>query len=243
PRVDHRSRADPGADVHVARHHHDAFREERAVPGDRRRDDAHAALRVVALERDLVVVLKRPELDRLHPPLPEVVEDRRLRLLVHDPVVARALGDPDLAAVERRNRLVGRHSTSSRITAACSHSASVGTRAIRMYPSPASPREAPGATTMRCSSSRAAHASDASPPGTSTQRYIVASLAATRQPFRASTESSTSRFCPYAARVRTTCSSSPQATIDARWTNSCGAAPVDGREARSAPTRSGGPAT
>ena len=50
----------------------------------------------------------------------------------------------------------------------------------------------------RGASSRSAHASEDSPAGTSTQRYIVASLAATRQPLRSSTSSSTSRFRRYA---------------------------------------------
>ena len=61
------------------------------------------------------MVLERPDLARLHLPRAEVVEDRRLHLLVDHPVVARGLGDAHLAAVERRDRLLGGHSTSSRI--------------------------------------------------------------------------------------------------------------------------------
>jgi hypothetical protein len=34
------------------------------------------------------VILEGPELDRLHPPLAEVVEDRLLRVLVDDPLIA-----------------------------------------------------------------------------------------------------------------------------------------------------------
>ena len=44
PGVDHRARADPRADVHVAGHHDHARLEERAVAHDARRHDAHAAL-------------------------------------------------------------------------------------------------------------------------------------------------------------------------------------------------------
>ena len=101
----------------------------------------------------------------------------------------------------------------------------------------------PGATTTPRRSSRSAQASEVSPSGTSTQRYMVAAPAATRQPLRASTGRRTSRLRRYASRVRSTCASSLQATTDARWTNSCGAAPVEGRYVLSAETISGGPAT
>ena len=109
PRVDHRVRPDPGADVDVARHQHDAGREERAVARRRRRHDAHAELRVVVLERDLVEVLERADLDRLELAQPEVLEDRRLRLLVHAPLAVDLLRDAHLAAVERRDRLLDVH--------------------------------------------------------------------------------------------------------------------------------------
>ena len=69
---------DPGADVHVRGHQDHPAREERPVARDGRRDDAHAELLVARLERDLVVVLERPDLARLHLLRPEVVEDRRL---------------------------------------------------------------------------------------------------------------------------------------------------------------------
>ena len=59
PGVDHRVLADVGADVHVARHHHDAGREVRAPAGLRAGHDPHAGRLVVALQRDLV-----PELER-----------------------------------------------------------------------------------------------------------------------------------------------------------------------------------
>jgi hypothetical protein len=131
PRVDHRARPDPRADVHVARHHHHAGREVGAVARDGRRHDADAELLVVLLQRDLVVVLERADLLRLHPARAEVREDRLLCVAVHAPVAVDGLGHTDLAAVERGDRLVDVHSTSSRIDAARSHSSSVGTNAIR----------------------------------------------------------------------------------------------------------------
>src|SRR5205823_12481696 len=103
-----------------------------------------------------------------HLPRAEVVEDRRLHVLIDAPVVSGRLGDAYLAAVESSDRLVGRHRTSRRISAARSHSACVGTRAKRTYPSPAGPKNEPGAATMPCSSSRRANGSDG--PPTSTQR-------------------------------------------------------------------------
>ena len=130
PRVDHRVRPDPGADVHVARHHHDAGREVRAVARSRRRNDAHAQRRIVALQRNLVEILVRSDLDRLQLADAEVIEDRRLRVLVHAPLAVDLLRDAQLAAVERRDRLFSRQS-SSRIAAARSHSSSVGTSAKR----------------------------------------------------------------------------------------------------------------
>src|SRR5437868_6183399 len=83
----------------------------------------HRERLVARLERDLVVVLERPDLARLHLPLAEVREDRLLHVAVDAPVVALRLRDAELTPVERRNRLCGRH---RRISAARSHSASVG---------------------------------------------------------------------------------------------------------------------
>ena len=131
PGVDHRVRADPGADVHVRRHQHHTGRQVGAVAGDCRRHDAHAELVVPRLEWNLVVVLERTDLARLHVPRAEVVEDRRLGVAVHDPVVAARLRDAHLAPVERGDRLLGRHNTRSRISAARSHSSCVGTSAKR----------------------------------------------------------------------------------------------------------------
>jgi hypothetical protein len=86
---------------------------------------------VVALERDLVEVLERPDLHRLELPHAEVLEDRGLRLLVHVPLAVPLLGDANLAAVERGDRLVDVHGNSPMIVAARSHSSSVGTSAKR----------------------------------------------------------------------------------------------------------------
>ena len=133
PGVDHRPRPDPGADVHVAGHQHDALGEERAVAGDARRDDPDAVRRHL-LQRDLVLEGERADRHRLDLAQAEVLEDRLLRLDVDDPVVAVRRGDAALAAVERRDDLereLGRHSTRSRISTARAHSSSEGTSATR----------------------------------------------------------------------------------------------------------------
>ena len=134
PGVDHRARADPGADVHVARHHHDSRRKERSIARDGRRNDAHAKPFVVALEGNLVVVGERADLLGFHLAQAEVFEDRFLRLLVDAPAVAVRFGDAHVAAVEPGDDLfdaLGVQRSSSRIAAARRHSSSVGTRASR----------------------------------------------------------------------------------------------------------------
>ena len=55
------------------------------------------------------MVVERPDLARLHLLRAEEVEDRRLHVLVHDPVVASRLGDAHLATVEGCNGLCGCH--------------------------------------------------------------------------------------------------------------------------------------
>ena len=112
------------------------------------------------------------------------------------------LGDADLAAVEHRDRprdgvgLYGRllrgaarraarcprpaclsgsqHLLEDRRRAA--KSSIVGTSAKRTKPSPAAPRNAPGATTIPCSSSRWANRRSVSPAGILTHRYMPATL-------------------------------------------------------------------
>ena len=65
----------------------------------------------------------------------EVVEDRLLGVLVHDPFVADLLCHPPLPAVEGGDDLFDplgvRHASSSRMPAARSQSSTVGTRATR----------------------------------------------------------------------------------------------------------------
>src|SRR6188472_2703092 len=148
PGVDHRPRADPGADVDIARHQDDALREERAVARHSRRNDPDAEGGVDTLERDLVEVLDAAHVHRLDLAQAEVEKDCLLRPFVHDPAVLAAFGDAKLSAVEQRDRLLDRlrieraalpklvdllaqlaHSTSSRMAAARAHSSSVATSA------------------------------------------------------------------------------------------------------------------
>ena len=60
----------------------------------------------MALQRDLVGVLERPQLDRLHLREPEQQEHRVLQPLVDDDLVVDDLGDARLALVEQVDRLV-----------------------------------------------------------------------------------------------------------------------------------------
>src|SRR5206468_691991 len=78
----------------------DAVRHKRSIARHTRWNDADAALRVVRLHRDLVQEVKAAHLERLDLAEPEVEEDRLLRPLVDDPLVAALLGDPHLASVE-----------------------------------------------------------------------------------------------------------------------------------------------
>src|SRR5215212_6751602 len=134
PGVDHRVRADPGADVDVAGHEDDPARQERAVPGNGGRHDAHAELLVAALERDLVAVLEEAELLRLDLPEAEVLEDRVLRLLVDGPLAVHPLRHARLAAIARGDDLLDAlrcHSASSSRAAARPQSSRLGTSANR----------------------------------------------------------------------------------------------------------------
>jgi hypothetical protein len=134
PGVDHRPRADPGADVDVPRHEDDARRQERAVAGDPRRHDPDAALRIVRLHGDLVEEAEAADLHRLDLAELEVLEDGRLRLDVDDPLVAVGIRDAAFAAIERGDdllHLLRGHSTSSRIATARAHASSSGTSASR----------------------------------------------------------------------------------------------------------------
>ena len=80
------------------------------------------------------MVLERPDFLRRHLSQAEVLEDGLLRLRIHAPVAAVGLGNPQLAAIECGDHLLDTfcvHRTSSRISAARWHSASVGTSASR----------------------------------------------------------------------------------------------------------------
>ena len=71
-------------------------------------------------------------------------------------------------------------------------------------------------------------------PSTASQRKNVASPPASRRPAGSSAGRSVSRLRRYTSRTASTCSSSDHAATEARWTNSCGAVPDRGRNARSA---------
>src|SRR5207237_1585003 len=174
-----------------------ARRQVGAVACDGRRHDAHAEPVVVALQRDLVVVDERPDFLRNQVAQAEVLEDCLLRFAVDAPVVTVGLCDADFSTVERSDQFLdalGVHRTARRISAARTHSSSVGTSAMRQYPSPAAPKKEPGETISPCSSSPAAKASELSRPGTSSHRYIVAELPATRMPFSRNTANRVSRL-------------------------------------------------
>ena len=104
PRVHHRPRPNPRADVDEARHEHDALREEGPVARDPRRDDANAPSRVVALHGDLVEEGEPADLHRLDLAQPEVEKDRLLRPLVDGPFAVPSFGDAHFAAVEEADR-------------------------------------------------------------------------------------------------------------------------------------------
>ena len=226
---------DPGADVHEARHHDHALAEKRAVADDGAGDDAHATLSVPVLQGDLVRVLERPELLRLDVAEAEVVEDRLLCLLVHDPLVA----DAARRRGSRRGRarrparassldvhqsallqdpcsplavLDGRHEREARVALAVASEVRAGgdddavlEEAVCSVPR-TSPRPAPQA---RGTSSRPCRRHATRFPRDGQQDVPL-------PPVRRS-------------RARSTCPSSPHATIEARWTNSCGAVPTVGR--------------
>src|SRR5439155_10595185 len=83
PRVDHRVGTDAGPDVDVARHQDHAPAEERAPARRRAGHHPDPLAEIVVLERDLVGVLERPELDRLHLREAEEQQDRLLEPFVH----------------------------------------------------------------------------------------------------------------------------------------------------------------
>src|SRR5207302_5961347 len=100
PRVDHRPRPDPRADVHIARHHDHARLEIAAVARHRRRHHSYTQAGVVALERDLVVVLELANLPCVELAQTEVQQDRLLHPGVDDPLAGKFFGEPDLTAIQ-----------------------------------------------------------------------------------------------------------------------------------------------
>src|SRR4051794_12202842 len=184
PGVDHRAGAHPRPDVDVGGHEHDARRHVGALAGGRGRDDAHAQLGPAGLQRHLVVVLVRADLERLHAARAEGEQDRLLGPLVDVPARVRRRRDAHAAVVEQGQRLLdggggllaeiarralvepvdlggeggqvcgGGHAADARRSAARRQSSGVGTSAMRTWPSPPGPKYGPGATTMPWRSSR-----------------------------------------------------------------------------------------
>ena len=64
---------------------------------------------MAALERDLVVYSNGPSILRRRLGQLEVIEDRLLRIFVHDPLVADLLRDAPLTAIERGDDLLDGH--------------------------------------------------------------------------------------------------------------------------------------
>ena len=108
PGVDHGARPDPGADVDVGGHQHDTSPEEGTPTRRGPRQGTHARLGKSVLQGQLVGVLERAQLDRLHAAQREQQEDRLLQPLVDDDLVADRvyLGHPGLAGVEKVDRLL-----------------------------------------------------------------------------------------------------------------------------------------
>ena len=115
PGVDHRPRPDPGADVDVARHQHDPFREVGAVPRHRGWYDTDAQRRDDPLERHLVEIRERTYLDRLGLPETEGEQDRLLHPLVRGPCALTLLGNTHAASIEEIDDLAHRVSTLHRV--------------------------------------------------------------------------------------------------------------------------------
>ena len=150
PGVDHRARPDPGADVDVAGHQHDALREERAVARDAGRHDPHAERGVDRASAGSCrgTASRRPPSARpcaggsrggspSSPTRSTIQPSRPFSATRSSPrsrsAIASSIGAGiELAALpEALDRLPhgSRHSTSSRIAAARAHSSSVGTSA------------------------------------------------------------------------------------------------------------------
>src|SRR5262249_16358811 len=89
--------------------HQDHARLEKAAKARRgRRHDAHAELRVVVLERELVVVLEQANMPGFQLPHTEVEQDRLLDPAVDDPITVGRLSEAQLATVERGDGVLDR---------------------------------------------------------------------------------------------------------------------------------------
>ena len=213
-----------------------------AVARDRRRHDPHAELLVAGLERDLVVVLERPDLARLHLPRPEEVEDRRLHVLVDaqsSPRGSATRSSPRSSAAIVSSVVTGPR---SRISAARSHSAcGRHEREVSRSPRPPGRRTSPGRRGCR------ARAAGARTPRRRRRRRARGRTSRRRRRAAALRLEHGEEDVALAAVERRApprrASSSDQAATAARWTNSCGAVPTDGRNVRSASATSGGAQT
>src|SRR5215217_4403307 len=101
PRIHHRPAPDVGPDVHVARHNNHARFDKSPVTHGPRRHDTHARCRQVFLGWDLVVVLERTSLHRLHLGYRKVQVDGLHYPRVRDPLAAARLCNAQFAPVKR----------------------------------------------------------------------------------------------------------------------------------------------
>src|SRR6516165_8315819 len=112
PGVDHRAGADPGADVHVARHQHDIRRDIGTAAHERVRHDADPAapqLRFAdggIFEWHLVVEAREAAIHQAILAYPEREQHRFLQPFVDGPAALARLGDAQLAAIEERKALL-----------------------------------------------------------------------------------------------------------------------------------------
>ncbi len=109
PGVHHRARTDVRTDVDEAGHQDDARLQKTTVTSDRRRNHANTALREIALERNLVVELKRIELVHHHLGDAEVEQDSLLDPSVDHSTFVGRLSHPQPPFVEHRNGGIHRH--------------------------------------------------------------------------------------------------------------------------------------
>ena len=101
PGVDHRVLSNVSADVDITRHHHHSRCLVAAPASLCSRHNPHATSHEITLERDLVGVLERRVLDRLHPGDAKQQQHRELAPLVHcDAAVGVDLRNPGSAGIK-----------------------------------------------------------------------------------------------------------------------------------------------